>query len=151
MMKIYYAHGGCSQAVHILLHEAQFDHTSERVDLRAKRTAGGADYWAINPKGAVPALDLGHGEVLTGIPHPARFGDYRQHGRFRHRELRVIGARMAEFQRRRLHKARPCGPGLIRRGQAGRRDCAKNSTLPRSTLAPPLRKASIPPSPTLSL
>ena len=65
MMKLYYAPGACSQAVHILLHEAQFDHTSERVDLRAKRTAGGADYWAINPKGAVPALDLGHGEVLT--------------------------------------------------------------------------------------
>ena len=65
MMKLYYAPGACSQAVHILLHEAQLDHTSERVDLRAKRTEGGADYWAINPKGAVPALDLGHGEVLT--------------------------------------------------------------------------------------
>ncbi|MEO6581193.1 MAG: glutathione transferase GstA [Sphingomicrobium sp.] len=64
-MKLYYVPGACSQAVHIALHEAGLDHTSEQVDLRAKRTAGGADYWAINPKGAVPALDLGNGEVLT--------------------------------------------------------------------------------------
>ena len=65
MMKLYYAPGACSQAVHIILHEAGLDHSSERVDLRAKRTETGADYWAINPKGAVPALDLGDNGVLT--------------------------------------------------------------------------------------
>jgi glutathione S-transferase len=65
MMKLYYAPGACSQAVHILLHEASLDHTSERVDLRAKLTETGADYWTINPKGAVPAIDLGNGEILT--------------------------------------------------------------------------------------
>ena len=65
MMKLYYAPGACSQAVHIMLHEAQLEHTSERVDLRGKRTASGGDYWEINPKGAVPALELGNGEVLT--------------------------------------------------------------------------------------
>ena len=65
MLKLYYAPGACSQAVHIALHEAGIEHESERVDLRAKRTASGADYWAINPKGAVPALDLGDGQVLT--------------------------------------------------------------------------------------
>ena len=64
-MKLYYAPGACSQAAHIALHEAGIEHASERVDLRAKRTASGADYWAINPKGAVPALDLGDGQVLT--------------------------------------------------------------------------------------
>ncbi len=65
MMKLYFAPGACSQAVHIVLHEADLDHTSELVDLRAKLTETGADYWAINPKGAVPALDLGNGEILT--------------------------------------------------------------------------------------
>ncbi|MBA2467756.1 MAG: glutathione transferase GstA [Sphingomonas sp.] len=64
-MKLYYSPGACSQAVHIALHEAGVEHQSESVDLRVKRTASGADYWAINPKGAVPALDLGNGEVLT--------------------------------------------------------------------------------------
>ncbi|MEO8548262.1 MAG: glutathione transferase GstA [Sphingomicrobium sp.] len=65
MMKLYYSPAACSQAVHILLHEAGLDHTSEQVDLRAKRTAGGTDYWTINPKGSVPALDLGNGDILT--------------------------------------------------------------------------------------
>ena len=65
MLKLYYAPGACSQAVHIVLHEAGLDHNSELVDLRAKLTATGADYWAINPKGSVPALDLGNGEILT--------------------------------------------------------------------------------------
>lgn len=63
-MKLYYAPGACSQAAHILLHETGLPHSSEVVDLRAKRTATGGDYWAINPKGAVPALEIGD-EVLT--------------------------------------------------------------------------------------
>ena len=64
-MKLYYSPGACSQAAHILLHETGLPHSSERVDLRAKKTAGGADYWAINAKGAVPAIELSDGEVLT--------------------------------------------------------------------------------------
>jgi glutathione S-transferase len=64
-MKLYYAPGACSQAAHILLHETGLPHDSEAVDIRAKKTASGADYWAINPKGAVPAIELADGEVLT--------------------------------------------------------------------------------------
>ena len=64
-MKLYYSPGACSQAAHILLHETGLPHSSERVDLRAKKTASGADYWAINAKGAVPAIELSDGEVLT--------------------------------------------------------------------------------------
>lgn len=63
-MKLYYSPGACSQAAHILLHETGLPHESEKVDIRAKRTASGGDYWAINPKGAVPALQIGD-EVLT--------------------------------------------------------------------------------------
>ena len=63
-MKLYYSPGACSQAAHILLHETGLPHESEKVDIRAKRTASGGDYFAINGKGAVPALKIGD-EVLT--------------------------------------------------------------------------------------
>jgi glutathione S-transferase len=64
-MKLYYAPGACSQAPHILLHEIGLDHGAVRVDLRAKKLEDGGDYLKINPKGAVPALQLDSGEVLT--------------------------------------------------------------------------------------
>ena len=64
-MKLYYSPGACSQAPHILLHEIGLAHDAGRVDLRAKRLEDGSDYLAINPKGAVPALQLDNGEVLT--------------------------------------------------------------------------------------
>ncbi|MES2905131.1 MAG: glutathione binding-like protein [Pseudomonadota bacterium] len=63
-MKLYYSPGACSQAAHILLHEADLPHDAEAVDLKAHRTASGADYYAINTKGPVPALEIGD-EVLT--------------------------------------------------------------------------------------
>ena len=64
-MKLYYAPGACSQAPHILLHEIGLDHDAARVDLKAKRLEDGSDYLLVNPKGAVPALQLDSGEVLT--------------------------------------------------------------------------------------
>jgi glutathione S-transferase len=64
-MKLYYSPGACSQAPHILIHEIGLDHDSARVDLKAKKLEDGSDYLAINPKGAVPALELANGEVLT--------------------------------------------------------------------------------------
>lgn len=64
-MKLYYSPGACSQAPHILLHEIGLEHDSVRVDLRTKKLEDGSDYLAINPKGAVPALELDSGEVLT--------------------------------------------------------------------------------------
>jgi glutathione S-transferase len=64
-MKLYYSPGACSQAPHILLHEIGLHHDAERVDLKEKRLESGGDYLAINPKGAVPALELDSGDVLT--------------------------------------------------------------------------------------
>jgi len=64
-MKLYYAPGACSQAPHLLLHEIGLAHDAERVDLRSKTLEDGCSYLEINPKGAVPALELDSGEVLT--------------------------------------------------------------------------------------
>jgi glutathione S-transferase len=64
-MKLYYAPGACSQAPHILLHEIGFDHDAAKVDLRTKTVEDGRSYLDINPKGAVPALELESGDVLT--------------------------------------------------------------------------------------
>ncbi|WP_458098339.1 glutathione binding-like protein [Roseomonas sp. WA12] len=64
-MKLYYSPGACSLADHIALHQAGFSFEHEKVDLKAKRTAGGADFTTINPKGYVPVLTLDSGENLT--------------------------------------------------------------------------------------
>jgi glutathione S-transferase len=64
-MKLYYSPGACSQAPHILLHEIGLSHDAAKVDLRSKMVEDGRSYLQINPKGAVPALELANGEVLT--------------------------------------------------------------------------------------
>jgi glutathione S-transferase len=64
-MKLYYAPGACSLSPHIALYESGLPFEAEAVDIRAKLTASGADYRQVNPKGAVPALGLDSGEVLT--------------------------------------------------------------------------------------
>ncbi len=69
-MKLYYAPGACSLASHIALREAARLFDLERVDLNTHRTASGADFADINPRGDVPALQLdGTGsDLLTESP-----------------------------------------------------------------------------------
>jgi len=64
-MKLYFKPGVCSLSPHIVLQEIGQAVELVEVDLATKKTKDGADYWAINPKGSVPALQLDDGQVLT--------------------------------------------------------------------------------------
>lgn len=64
-MKFYYCRSACSLVVRIILNELKRPYEEIEVDLRAKKTKSGQDFLTINPKGAVPAIALDSGEVLT--------------------------------------------------------------------------------------
>jgi glutathione S-transferase len=66
-MKLYYTKGVCSLAVRIILNETNSRFEAEAVDLKTKQTAADKNFLAINPKGAVPALELDNGEILTEV------------------------------------------------------------------------------------
>ena len=65
-MKLYFAPGACSLAPHIALNELGVAHTAEKVDLRAKKTEAGSDFYAVNSKGYVPTLESKDG-TLTEV------------------------------------------------------------------------------------
>ena len=64
-MKLYYMLESCALAPQIVANEAGIPVEPIRVDFKTKTTQAGGDFFAINPKGYVPALALDDGEVLT--------------------------------------------------------------------------------------
>lgn len=64
-MKLYYAPGACSLAPHIVAREAGLNVELDKLDFATRKTASGADFNTVNPKGYVPALKLDDGSVLT--------------------------------------------------------------------------------------
>jgi glutathione S-transferase len=67
-MKLYYVPSACSLSPHIVLLEAGLPFTLEKIDFATKKMPTGIDYFTINSKGAVPALQLDDGRVLTEGP-----------------------------------------------------------------------------------
>ncbi len=64
-MKLFYKPSACSLASHIALREAGNNVDLVSVDLMHKRLENGEDFFAINPKGQVPALQLDDTTLLT--------------------------------------------------------------------------------------
>lgn len=64
-MKLYFAPGACSLAVHIALREAGLDFELAKVDLATHKLADGSDFYAVNPRGYVPVLELAPGDRRT--------------------------------------------------------------------------------------
>lgn len=64
-MKLYYSKGACSLAVRIVINEIGLPCEFESVNLKTKQTETGLDFLKINPKGAVPVLELNQNETLT--------------------------------------------------------------------------------------
>jgi len=66
MFKLYYAPGTCALASRITLEEAGAAYTTERIDFKSNQHNSPA-YFAVNPKGRVPAMVTDRG-ILTETP-----------------------------------------------------------------------------------
>jgi len=67
-MKLYYSPGACSLSPHIVSREAGLQVELKKTNVKDKTLDGGGDYWKVNGKGYVPALELDNGQVLTEGP-----------------------------------------------------------------------------------
>lgn len=67
-MKLYFSPGACSLSVHIVLREAGYEFSTEKVDLKAHATSTGIPLASVHEKNYVPILELDNGERLTEGP-----------------------------------------------------------------------------------
>jgi glutathione S-transferase len=73
-MKLYYSPGACSLAAHIVAREAGLTLDLVKVDIPTHKTERGEDYFKINPRGYVPALEIDgglHTEVAALVQYLA--------------------------------------------------------------------------------
>lgn len=94
-MKLYYAPGACSLASHIALVESGREFDTVKVDLAKHRTEDGDDFYAISPRGYVPAIASGDFDILTENPavlsYLAEWTDTAPDGNDRYRMLEWLG------------------------------------------------------------
>ena len=67
-MKLYFSPGACSLSPHIVAKEAGIALDLAKVNTKDHSLVAENDYYAVNPKGYVPALEIAPGEVLTEGP-----------------------------------------------------------------------------------
>jgi glutathione S-transferase len=67
-MKLYYSPGACSLSPHIVSRELGIPVELKKVNTKDKTIEDGGDYWKVNARGYVPALELDDGQVLTEGP-----------------------------------------------------------------------------------
>jgi hypothetical protein len=65
-MKLYFAPGACSLAVHIALREVGANFDAVAVDLAKSVMSDGSNHRSISPRGYVPLLQLDDGSRHTG-------------------------------------------------------------------------------------
>jgi glutathione S-transferase len=66
-MKFYYSPGACSHASHIALFESGIKFEAEAIDKKTKKLKDGRDFWKVNPKGYIPALETDKGVLAEGV------------------------------------------------------------------------------------
>jgi len=64
-IKLYYTPTSCGVASFIAAHKAGLHFDVETVDLATHKTASGADFYKVNPKGNVPTLAFPDGSILN--------------------------------------------------------------------------------------
>ncbi len=64
-MILYFTKGACSLAIRILINELNLPCDYVAVDLQTKKLETGEDYYPINPKGYVPALQTDDKKIIT--------------------------------------------------------------------------------------
>ncbi len=67
-MKLYYSPGACSLSPHIALEEAGLKYEAIVAPTKTHKLPDGSDYYAVNPLGYVPLLELDDGTRLTEGP-----------------------------------------------------------------------------------
>ncbi len=72
-MKLFYSPGACSLSPHIVANELELSLEYVRVDLKKHKYNGVEDFYAVNPNGYVPLLELDDGNRLTEGPAIVQF------------------------------------------------------------------------------